>query len=317
MGRSFFGFDPPFMKCSLAFLVMSTQVLSAGLERYSDLVVADVLPAAPVGRDVRVTYLGTNGFQFELGNHALLVDPYFSRINLWRVVFGSCVQPDENRIGDAMKRLAPEADAILVTHGHVDHLLDVPVFMRKTGARLIGSRTAVELLARAGVPASRCHAVTGGDVIQAGPWRIRTFTVSHDRLFSIVPFSGEVRGSGPPRRAADWVCGEPLAYLIEANGIRIYVDSGGTLAQLPPNENVDLAILGVALPDSRARFSAAIRRLRPRYVFPSHQDNFFRPLSAGFQFGPLSDFTRVHRDFERLNHGRLILLDYFRPWTLK
>jgi hypothetical protein len=130
----------------------------------------------------------------------------------------------------------------------VDHLLDVPVFMHKTGARLIGSRTAVELLARAGVPASRCHAVTGGDVIQAGPWRIRTFTVSHDRLFSIVPFSGEVRGS--------------------------------------------------------------------RYVFPSHQDNFFRPLSAGFQFGPLSDFTRVHRDFERENHGRLILLDYFRPWTL-
>jgi hypothetical protein len=154
-------------------------------------------------------------------------------------------------------------------------------------------------------------------VLGAGPWTIRTFTATHDRLFSIVPFAGEVRGSSPPRRAADWVCGEPLAYLIEANGISIYVDSGGTLARLPPNENVDLAILGVALPDSRTRFPAAIRRLRPRYVFPSHQDNFFRPLSAGFQFGLLTDFTRVHRDFERENHGRLILLDYFRPWTLK
>ena len=78
------------MKCSLAsFLVLSTQVLSAGLERYSELVVADVLPAAPAGRDVRVTYLGTNGFQFESGNHVLLVDPYFSRINLWQVVLGS------------------------------------------------------------------------------------------------------------------------------------------------------------------------------------------------------------------------------------
>jgi L-ascorbate metabolism protein UlaG (beta-lactamase superfamily) len=199
----------------------------------------------------------------------------------------------------------------------VDHLLDAPVLMQKTGARLIGSRTAIELAERAGVAASRCYAATEGDVLRIGPWKIRAFAATHDRLFWIVPFAGEARGSGPPRRAADWVCGEPLAYLIEANGIRIYVDSGGTLAQLPPNENVDLAILGVALSDSRARFSAAIRRLRPRHVFPSHQDNFFRPLSAGFQFGPLTDFPRVHRDFERENHGRLILLDYFRPWTLK
>src|SRR4029453_10730774 len=204
MGRGFFISTPRFMKCSLAFLVMWTQVLYAGLERYSHLVVADVSPAAPEGDEVRVTYLGTNGFQFESGNHALLVDPYFSRINLWRVVLGSSLQPDEHRIDDAMKQLASKVDAILVTHGHLDHLLDAPVLMRKTEARLIGSRTAVELAGRAGVPAFRCHGVTEGDVLRVGPWRIRAFNATHDRLFWIVPFTGEGRGSGPPRRAADW-----------------------------------------------------------------------------------------------------------------
>ena len=320
MWRGFFCFDPRFMKCSLAFLVMSTQVLYAGLERYSPLVVADVSPAAPGGDEVRVTYLGTNGFQFESGNHALLVDPYFSRINLWRVVLGSSVQPDEHRIDDAMKQLASKVDAILVTHGHVDHLFDAPVLMRRTDARLIGSRTAVELAGRAGVPASRCHAVTGGDVLRVGPWRIRAFTATHDRLFWIVPFAGEVRRSGLPRRAADWVCGAPLAYLIEIAGQRIFNDSGGTPAVLPPGDiaPVDLAILGAALPDSRARFWAAVRRLRPRYVFPSHQDNFFRPLSAGFQFGPLTDFPGLLRAYKReVPPGHLILFDYFRPWTLR
>ena len=218
------------MKCSLAFLVLSTQVLYAGLERYSGLMVADVSPAASAGSAVRVTYLGTNGFQFESNNHALLVDPYFSRINLWRVVLGSPVQADEHRIDDAMKHIASKVDAILVTHGHVDHLLDAPVLMRKTGARLIGSRTAIELAERAGVPASRCHAVTGGAALGVGPWRIRAFTVTHDRVFSIVPFAGEPRGSSPPRRAADWVCGEPLAYLIEIAGERIFIDSRRTPA---------------------------------------------------------------------------------------
>ncbi len=307
------------MKWSLAFLVLSTQVLYAGLERYSHLVAADVLLASSGRGDVRVTYLGTNGFQFESGNHALLVDPYFSRINLWRVVLGSPVQPDERRIDDAMKHLASKVDAILVTHGHVDHLLDAPVLMRKTDARLIGSRTAMELAEHAGVPASRSDAVTTGDVLGVGPWTVRAFTATHDRLFSIVPFGGEVRGSRPPRRAADWVCGEPLAYLIEIAGKRIFIDSGGTSAVLPPVDiaPVDLAILGAALPDSRARFSAAVRRLRPRYVFPSHQDNFFRPLSAGFQFGPLTDFPGLLRNYQReAPPGRLILFDYFRPWTL-
>jgi len=68
--------------------------------------------------------------------------------------------------------------------------------------------------------------------------------------------------------------------------------SGRTPAQLPPHERVDLAILGVALPDSRARLPGALEHLEPRYILPSHQDNFFRPLAAGFQFGPLTDFSR-------------------------
>ncbi len=122
--------------------------------------------------------------------------------------------------------------------------------------------------------------------------------------------------AGPPQRAADWICGEPLAFLIEVNGQRIYIDSGGTPTQLPPNEHVDLAILGMALPDSRARLHAALERLRPRYILPSHQDNFFRPLSAGFQFGSLTDFPFVERECAQQNRSRLILLDYFKPWTL-
>jgi len=297
----------------LLFLGFSTQVLGAGLNSYADLIAGD--SGTPPREGVRVTYLGTNGYQFEFDGHALLVDPYFSRVDLLSIALASRLQPDVPRIAEGMRHLAPKADAILVTHGHFDHLLDVPTVMSRTHARLIASPLAVDLAKRAG--GSSGDAVTVGDARRIGPWKIRVLPATHDRLFGKVPFDQhDMHGSGPPQRPADWICGEPLAFLIEVGGQRIYIDSGGTPAQLPPHERVDLAILGMALPDSRARLPGALERLQARYFLPSHQDNFFRPLDVGFQFGPLTDFSRVRGDYKQANRGRLILLDYFRPWTL-
>jgi len=297
------------------FLMLSTQAFAGGLNPYARLVLADS-PGA-TGDGVRATYLGTNGYRFEFKGHALLVDPYFSRVDLLSVALGSRIQPNASRINDGLRILAqtsPNIDTILVTHGHFDHLLDVPAVMAKTGARLMASASSVDIAKRAG--ASSGNAVKSGDVRRIGPWKIRVLSATHDRLFGKVPFDQPHSQAGPPQRAADWICGQPLAFLIEGNGQRIYIDSGGTPAQLPPNERVDLAILGMALPDSRARLGATLARLQPRYVLPSHQDDFFRPLSAGFQFGPLTDFPFVERECAQQNRTRLILLDYFRPWTL-
>jgi L-ascorbate metabolism protein UlaG (beta-lactamase superfamily) len=307
----------PVKRALLLFLGFSAQAFGAGLGSYGDLVVSDSPATSRSG--VRVIYLGTNGYQFEFKGHALLVDPYFSRVDLVSVAVGSRIQPDISRIADGMRHLAPKVDAILVTHGHFDHLLDVPTVISRTRTRLIASRSSIDLVQRLSAASAPqvYDTVTAGDIRRIGPWKIRVLAATHDRLFGKVPFDQHVaRRPGGPQRASDWMCGEPLAFLIEINGRRIYIDSGGTPAQLPPNEHVDLAILGMALPDSRARLPAALERLQPRYILPSHQDNFFRPLSAGFQFGPLTDFPRVTRECARQNHSRLILLDYFRPWKL-
>jgi Predicted hydrolase of the metallo-beta-lactamase superfamily len=87
-----------------------------------------------------------------------------------------------------------------VTHGHFDHLLDVPAVMAKTRARLVASASSVDLAKRAG--ASSGDAVKPGDVRRIGPWKIRVLSATHDRLFGKVPFDRPPSQAGLSAEAA-------------------------------------------------------------------------------------------------------------------
>ena len=305
-------------------LLLAAEISEAGLDKYSAFVVADKGPftQAPTNA-IRVTYLGVNGFQYETGGHALLVDPYFTRVSLLAGALNQRIASNSNQVGNGLRHLQLRADAVLVTHAHFDHLLDAPEIMRRTRARLVAGPTAVQLVESFGVSHDECETVRAGSVRRIGPWTIRAFATQHDRLFGKVPFNKcppTSRRGNVPTKVSDWCVGEPLAFVIEAAGKRIYIDSGG-VPGAPPDArigDVDLAILGVALPDSRERFAEVVRQLKPRYILPSHQDDMFAPLNRGFIFGKMTNFPALMREQKKEKlPGRLVLLDYFQPWTLR
>jgi len=308
------------LRLTILVFFLTAQIALASLDKYSELVVADAGGTKQTPGTVRVTYLGVNGYQFEANGHALLVDPYFTRAGLASIAFQQRLEPNDTRISFGLRHVRSRIDAVLVSHAHFDHLLDVPEIMKRTNARLVAGVTAVNLTISCGLDRNRCLVVEPGFRRVIGPWRIRVLPSAHDRIFGWLPFRGTRKQPGTcPAKASDWRLGEPMAFLMEANGKRIYIDSGGTLEVLPPPQvvPVDLAILGVALPDSRKRLRATIERLRPKYVLPSHQDDFFSPVERGFVFGKLTDFPRVIHPFQRYEiNSHLILLDYFRPWTI-
>ncbi len=296
----------------------------ASLDKYDHLVAQNSALASSPGQ-VKLTYLGCSGYLIEAPGPVVLIDPYVSRFGLVPLGLNAKLHPKIDRIeeGLAQAGVPQKVDAILVTHGHLDHLPDVPYIQSQLGGKVIASPSSCNLVQAAGVPASAQSAARPGDVIQAGSARIRALQASHDRLcgMQIIPGHQCEVPRKPPLRGSDWVCGEPLAFVIEIGGKRIYMDSGGRPGLLPDAvaQGVDVAILGAALPDSRQRYVETVEYLQPDYVLPNHQDNFFIPLSKGFKFGPMTNFPKVLAEHERAGldaKSQLVLLDYFQPWAL-
>jgi class 3 adenylate cyclase/L-ascorbate metabolism protein UlaG (beta-lactamase superfamily) len=220
----------------LLFIAVAISTMSAHGEIPRELVVADSNPLARVAQTgVRVTYLGTNGYLFETRDATLLVDPYFSRIGVCAMVLNARVESNAERVRNALARLPRCIDAILVTHGHVDHLLDAPAIRKATGATIVASRASISLVEAGGVSRAGCRSIAPGEVTTIAGCTVHALPALHDRLLGHVPFPGLRPSSGiTPQRVADWVCGEPLAFLIEIGGERIYIDSGGRPELLPP-----------------------------------------------------------------------------------
>ena len=148
------------IKLSLCALIFSALIAHAGLEKYSALVVADKYPfTEPEPNAIRVTYLGVNGFQFETNGHALLVDPYFTRVGLLPAGLNRPIQSNPTRVSEGLRHIRPNVDAILVTHAHFDHLLDAPEIMRRTHGQLIAGPTAIRLVESFGISPKRCPTV--------------------------------------------------------------------------------------------------------------------------------------------------------------
>lgn len=296
-----------------------------GFGRHADLVRADSsaagIPSQPPEDGVRVTYLGTTSFLLQSRQGSILIDPYFSRVGpLLPLVLGRSITPDQRRIDEALDALPDKIDYIIVTHGHIDHLFDVPIVARRTGAKVILSCTGFYQASAAGLTREQMIVPHLGQPIGSGTLQVTAFLADHAPLLGVHWYAGT--GCEQPkciRHIWDWKAGQTLTYLIQMEGSRIFMSSGN--AKLLPPESVapvDLALLGVALKGSRDLFPLLVERIRPRVIQPTHQDDFARPLSDGFYYSRTADMDAVRQTWNRLaGSSELVLLDYYKPWILR
>jgi L-ascorbate metabolism protein UlaG (beta-lactamase superfamily) len=258
---------------------------------FSDRLTSTGGPAPQNPHTLAVRWTGFSNFELAYKGKIILLDAYFDR--------GRYYPPLGFRAADVQK-----ADAVIIGHGHYDHMSDAALVGIRTRAPLIGAALTTDVLKSQLVPASQIRTVTGkgGELLQFDGFTVQPILALHGQpdkhvvqvmeaaYNSLLPkptLDGEAeenaiasRGTSDPRVVTEGT----IAYLITLdNGFRImYRDSGGHVtdyekaAMQKLGGGVDLALVGLSadilnMPTEQQALEH-VRLYKPDVFMPAHHD---------------------------------------------
>lgn len=192
---------------------------------------------------IKVTWYGHACFLIETNRARILTDPFLT---------GNAMTPVQ---ADSV-----QADYILVSHGHGDHVGDTVAIARRTGAMVIANHEIQNWLVAQGLEHVHAQHIGGGYTY---PWGRLKLTIAH-------------HGSGLPDGSYG---GSPAGLLLYLEDKKIYdaCDTGLFYdMKLIGEERIDLAMLPIGDnytmgPDDALR---AVKLIQPACVIPIHYNTF-------------------------------------------
>ena len=237
-------------------------------------------------------WLGTGSIEFHYQGEILLVDPFLTRPTLKDLLFNP-LRPDTA----LLRTILPQADFILITHPHYDHLMDVPEIMRYTDAQAFGSSFAMQIIQANGIPPARCHVVQPAQELQAGSFSFQVLAGGH----IYIPFFTQ-KSSLPkitrPRRVWDYQMDACFSYRLSTPPYTILIWHNTRGDSAP---RADILFLNSEI--APMELNKLLINVQPHLIVPIHWDNFFRPLNRPLQpflqpthrlFPPITRFNQQH-----------------------
>ena len=250
-------------------------------------------------------WLGTAGFSLEYEGFTLLIDPYFSRPSLKRVLSQHYLQPDRQSIDQRVQ----SADAVVVGHTHFDHALDVPDIVRAFDAHVYGSQSLYQLMELHQLQ-HKATKVDCNKVYEMGPFEVTFIESVHSKLLlgMKVPYEGEICCEHLDcLSGGHYRCGQVFGIHIKVAGVTFYHQGSANLIDDNiRHHDVDYFLCGISGRGFTRNYTQRIlTKLTPKVVIPHHFDNFFHSFDAPMSFilnvnlgGFVEEVERVSKEFE-------------------
>lgn len=244
------------------------------------------VPDAAAEAPVTVTWAGVTTLLIDDGSSAVMTDGFFSRPGLVAVVLGQ-IAPSAARIDGSLHRLSVDRlEAVLPVHTHFDHAMDSAVVAARTGARIVGGKSAAQVGIGGGLPEDRVVVATCGEAVTLGAYDVTLVESKHcppDRFPGVI-----VTPVTPPVKTAAYKCGEAWSLLVQhrpSHRRLLIVGSAGFVPGALAGYRAEVVYLGIGQlgvqPESYLvdYWAQTVRAVGARRVVLIHWDDFFRPLT--------------------------------------
>src|SRR5918995_1329568 len=270
--------------------------------------------ALPSTKRLTLKWLGTAGWEIQMAKTKILIDPFLTRR---QSVAAEEWKTDE----EAVLNVINGPDYIFAGHSHADHIGDIPFIAKRFGAKVIGSRTTVNLSLSAGVDKAQLTAIEGGEKLDFKDFSVQVIKSQHGILTRdgqkrqlksaeiTSPLSGPILGK-------HFVEGGSYLYYFTFGKLRLLHQSTGNFIE----ENLqglepDVAILAE---NSNYDWPEAIKILRPKTVIVHHYDDWHVPLSSGMTAAVRRRAQRLERDVKSVDRNiKVIIPEFLKTITLE
>ncbi len=268
---------------------------------------------------VNLKYLGTAGWKINDDKVTVLIDPYISRVKLGAghpddtrktVLRSDYYESDSNLIDSLIDRV----DFILVHHSHFDHLADVPYIAKKTGAKVIGTETTINILKAYDIPNQQLYPVKGGEDYQFENFSVRVIPSIHSALNDKHYIDSREYKKPPkaPLKVSDFIEGGSLMFLARFDSHKILtMGSMNFVERELYGIKPDILLAGVN--QSQLGLYNYNQRLinvtnKPKYIIPTHWDNFRLPYSFSQESSIDLKLVPFKKDVEILSPNSEVLI---------
>jgi L-ascorbate metabolism protein UlaG (beta-lactamase superfamily) len=240
---------------------------------------------------MEIKWLGTAAISYKHNDKTIIFDPY-GGIN--------------KKLGCYSARELATYGDIFITHGHFDHLADVPAIMAQNKAKVYCAYLAAQSLINLGVDQSRIAVIAPGRKIIMGPFNIRVFKGKHidfDRKLILETllnlrvlryFRNFLKVLSMAKKFPE---GQTLIYEIEVDGKKIMHMGSLALAEgenYP--QNVDLLVLPFQGRSDLSTYALPfVAGIKPKAIYFHHFDDAFPPFSN--TISPDKFVQNVRNDF--------------------
>lgn len=232
-----------------------------------------------------IRWTGAAGIEITEGTTALLIDPFHSRPGKLRLIFGH-PEADKKIIDRYLDDLRDwTVEAIIASHTHYDHVLDIPSFERRLGCRIIGSRSLGTLMELNGRPETVSVCEGGEHITLPGGAAVTMIRSRHGLVFlGRIPYQGDIRPACRlPMRGTDYRVGDVFIAKVTIGGVTLmHVGSANFVEREIEGHRCDILFMTVPGWNKTPGYCTRLLQIiRPKVIVPFHYDDFTSLLGKG------------------------------------